>query len=176
MEMSTPHPRSLVRASNSQLVTRSYIRVERKPIGGGDQRLEDAGFAECMASHWCDLEFRFRPALIQLIRGDCGSGNVVASLNDYRRNSGQSIDVGDQLTFSEPAAVEEIVVLDARESQGKCRIAEVGDHAFILLQSDGCSLPDAPCHAGRPVYSGIRIEQQVVVCGNRVPGEGATAQ
>ena len=119
MEMSTPHPRSLVRASNSQLVTRSYIRVERKPIGRGNQRLEDAGLAECMASHRCDPEFRFRPGLMQLVRGDCGSGDVIATLNDDRGNSGQPIDVGDQLTFSEPAAVEEVVVLDAREGQAQ---------------------------------------------------------
>ena len=49
------------------------------------------------------------------------------------------------------------------KAKRKCRIAEVGDQAVILLQGDRGSLPGAPCHAGRPMYCRVRIEQQVVV-------------
>src|SRR5215212_4756538 len=103
---------------------------------------------------------------MQLIRRYRGGRNVVTTLNDDPRNIGQSVSIRDQLTFCEPAAMKEIVILDARESQRVIRIAEVSDKALIRLQGDSGSFPSTPGHTRWPMHLGIGVEQQVVVGGN----------
>src|SRR4051794_16704964 len=91
------------------------VRLECKPIGGGDQCVKDAGFGECVPGRGCDPEFGLRPGLMQLVRGNRRSREVIATLDDDGWNPGQSADVRDQLTLGEPAAMEKVVVLDPGE-------------------------------------------------------------
>ena len=69
-----------------------------------------------MAGDGHDHEFGLRPGAMQVIRGDRRSRDVVTTLDDDPGNPSQSAGVRDQLAFCEPAAVEEIVVLDARKA------------------------------------------------------------
>src|SRR5688572_17364593 len=167
--MSTPHPRS--RAHNTP---NSYL--ERKPIGRGDQRLEDAGLRECVAGYRNDRKFGTGPGLMQFIGRNGRGRHVVTTLDDDTRNVGQPVGIGDQLTLRKPAPMEEVVVLDACESQRVRRIAELRNQAFVRLQGDGGSLPGAPGHTGRPVNGLIGIEEQLVIGGDGVTNKGATAQ
>ena len=68
-----------------------------------------------------DREIGLWPGLMQLVRGDRGRRNVIATLDDDRRNACQSASVRDQLTLGEPPAMKEIVVFNTREGQGECR-------------------------------------------------------
>ena len=78
-----------------------------------------------------DREFGLRPGAMQVVRGDRGSREVVTTFDDDPGNPSQSAGVRDQLAFCEPAAVEEIVVLDCAQGQRECRIAEVGNEFLV---------------------------------------------
>ena len=68
-----------------------------------------------------DREIGLWPGLMQLVRGDRGRRNVIATLHDDRRNACQPAGVRDQLTLGEPPAMKEIMVFNTREGQGECR-------------------------------------------------------
>src|SRR5512132_654008 len=113
---------------------------------------------------------------MQLVRGSRRCRDVISALHNDSGNASESAGVRDQLTFGEPPAMEEVMVLNARKSKCEYRIAEFCDQAVILLQRDGGSLPAAPGHACRLVHGRIPVEQQLVVGRNGVPGKGTAAQ
>ena len=56
----------------------------------------------------------------------------------------QPVGVTQQLALVQPGAVDEVVVLDAREGQREAIFAEAGRKIRIRQQLDGAALPGAP--------------------------------
>ena len=101
-----------------------------------------------------NLEFGLWPGLIQLVRGERWRCDVVAPLNDDRWDSGQSVDVRDQLALIEPSAMVKVVIFDAGKGQSEGWFAEVSNEIIILLQGDRgrpptCSRPPRPVRVWR---------------------------
>ena len=96
--------------------------IRREAIGGVDQLMQDAGFREGVAGAFDEPELRFRPGAVQVPRCHGRAGNVVAALHDDGRDRLQPSGVADELPLLQPAGVDEIMVLDARECIARNRL------------------------------------------------------
>ncbi len=74
------------------------------------------------------------PGLMQGVRRRHRAGQVVTTLHDHARNVRQPVGIGEQLTLSEPARIDEVVVLDAGEGNRELRVGECLDMLSGELQ------------------------------------------
>ena len=72
--------------------------------------------------------------------------HVVAALHDHRRNTLETVGVGQQLIVAiEESAIDEVVAFDAGEGQRKQICCRGLDMALILEQETGTGFPHRPC-------------------------------
>src|SRR5689334_13768142 len=93
------------------------LTLPRKPIRGADQLVGDAGLRYRMAGTLDDVEIGIRPDLRKLPGIFERAGHVVATMHDDARKALELHRIAQQLPFLEPAAIHEIVVLDARKGE-----------------------------------------------------------
>ena len=79
-----------------------------------------------------DHQLRLRPSLVQVPGVLRGADDVVAAVHDDAGNAVQAVRVAQQLVVDvEEAAVDEIVVLDAREAQREMRVVVALDEVGV---------------------------------------------
>jgi hypothetical protein len=91
-----------------------------------------------------DLQFSRRPGLTQLPGRAHGTDEVIASLDDHAPDIRQPMGITQQLIRRQKSPVDEIMALDACQTQGHVRIGEMGLDVGIGEQGRGTPLPDRP--------------------------------
>src|SRR5580698_826181 len=88
-----------------------------------------------------DAQFRAGPGAMQVPRAAHGADDVVATLDNDRRNSPDGADAVEQLPLSQEAAIHEVVALDARQHRGKANPRRRCNLCAARQQVAGCALP-----------------------------------
>src|SRR5262245_59030189 len=92
-----------------------------------------------------DAQVRLGPGLVQVPGAARGAHDVEAALHDDGRDVPDLWYVVEELRFAlEPAAVDEVVALDAREFRREFRIAEAPDVVLVQFHVRQRSFPDGP--------------------------------
>lgn len=124
--------RELVRRPHQRV---DVLRLERGVAGGGGND-----------------QFALRPRLVQVPGVLDRADHVIAAVDDHAGDVGDAVGVAQQLVFDfEEAAVDEVVVLDARERERERGVFVPGDEILVHVQEAGGAFPHAPgARGGEP--------------------------
>src|SRR3990170_1006535 len=136
-------------------------------VGRLDEGAQDARLVEGMPGVRPHHELGLRPRPVKVPGGDRRRADVIASLHDDATDVFQHTGITDELAVIEPAAVHEVVVLDAGKGEREARFGESRDDIWPAKQGDGRRLPGRPGDRRRTVHHWVRIVQQPMVGGNQ---------
>src|SRR3954469_3517036 len=128
-------------------------------VGRADQAVEDAGLGIGVTGAFDQVVLRPRPSLVKLKGGDRRAGHVVAALDNDAGDVCKPPRVAQQLPLLHPAGMNEIMVLDAGESQRELVLAERRAGPGVRGERDGLALPEAPRLGGRDPFGTIVARQ-----------------
>jgi hypothetical protein len=113
-----------------------------EPVGRRDKGGSDTGLEGGVAGIGDDIELGPRPGAVQFPGGAQGADEVVAPLDDDPGDIGQVIGVAQELIGLQEGPVDEVVTLDARQTQGHMGVGEVGLQVGVGQQGGGAPRPE----------------------------------
>src|ERR1041384_7900323 len=104
------------------------VNVSTKTVGGADECVPNSRLGGCVSRVGNNVQLRVGPCAMQVPGIHQRTDNVVTSMNDYRRNVTNAIDILDQVIVSfEEAVVDKVVTLDSRERDRLLRFGKLVD-------------------------------------------------
>src|SRR5690606_29750971 len=116
-----------------------------KFVGSVYQSVENSGLGIGVTGSLYQEKLCIGPCLGKLPRIFCRAWHVIATMHDHARNAPQLGCIAQQLPLFEPAAMNEKVVLDAREGEREVIVAKLVDRIWLRQQGDRLPFPTAPC-------------------------------
>ena len=112
-------------------------------VGGAHQCIDVLVLERRMPGGRADHQLRLRPGLVQVPRIGDRADHVVAPVHDHAGDVGDAVGIAQQLVVGiEEPLVDEVMVLDARESQRELRIAMTARVIIRYAQVTGAAFPD----------------------------------
>src|SRR5271165_822581 len=139
------------------------------PVGREHQFMRVARLERRVTGVRHDAQFRFGPRAMQIPGAHRRADDIVASLNDGRRNVPDAHHIVEQLAFAaQETAIHEVMALDARHGQSELILAPFLDVIAVAVQETGGGLPDRPGTRGRERGALIAAGEPLMVGAQKV--------